>query len=246
MARLNNPAGRLHMLLSAYQDGCAPGRSFVVVWSTVFDVRTDDVQRRLCDAVSLIPAIEAALSSVEQSDEQMELFYLHREAYVAGLIWPGGTWGSNCADVPIARADLVALGGISSFLSATAPEGEPPDEDEIAKLLQETAELITEVKEASGLSEPLRKALIRHLLALCAAIDDWRVYGAGGVTAASERIIGTLVVHGTSVNEANITTLKRVYEGAAKAWNAYVAVGTTALPAAIGWAALGHDLGIGR
>lgn len=193
MAKLDNPAGRLHELLRAYRDVASDGQSIISAWAQVFEVddRTSTLLR-IAETAGLIPEIEAAVDR-SGDDEQIALFTDFVGAWVAGVVFPErNLYASPSAAMTdaISQQDLRVLGGLSSFLSATASEGPVPSPDQLADLRGQVQQLIDSITGDAELPEDIRRAALDHAYRLAQALDHFRIGGPGAVKAATERLVG--------------------------------------------------------
>lgn len=146
MTRLDNPAGRLHALLTEYRAAANEQRSIRATWAHVLDVSESEVTVAVIDVGSLIPAIEAAVARVGD-EAQQELLSYYRLNWAAPITTPdhptGQTPSPGKALVDVGA--LTALGSLSSFLSSVASEGAVPDVEQIQSLRDSVAQVIDEV-----------------------------------------------------------------------------------------------------
>ncbi|BEP14828.1 hypothetical protein acdb102_31390 [Acidothermaceae bacterium B102] len=195
MARIDNPAGRLHALLTSYEaeQVAQSNRTFLVLWSAALQINPDLVPKYMCEVIGLIPAIEMALAGQEQEEEQRAAFSHYLPHWIDATMAPANNWNSG-PGAPIDKGALIGLGSMSAYLSAVAPEGEPPSQDRIDAWLQETASLMSDIDDSNEVSDDLRRVLHSHLEAVSWALRAVRVSGAAGIVAASERLMGAVAV----------------------------------------------------
>jgi hypothetical protein len=193
VAKLDNPAGRLYELLSAYRAVATDQRLIIDCWAEVFEVETRTAALlRIAETAGLIPDIEAA---VERSghEEQVELFRDFVGRWVAGIVFPENNLyakPSSALSAAVSPQNLRVLGGLSSFLSATASEGPVPSPEEVAGLHQQVIALIDEIVYDEALPEDIKRMALDHAYRLAEALDHFRIGGPGAVKAATERLAG--------------------------------------------------------
>jgi hypothetical protein len=203
VAKLDNPAGRLYEILAEYRRTATKTKSVVDHWVAVFEVEDRDTALlRVAETAGLIPQIEAAL--IRSADEdQMHLFRTFADDLIHAVIHPRtDTYSSQSQAVVVQDQPLAALGGISSFLTATASEGRVPSDNEITDLRSQVQELIAGITEDPALPEEIKRAALDHAYRLAQALDHFRIGGPGAVKAATERLIGATVLAPPHVRES--------------------------------------------
>jgi len=219
LPKLDNPAGRLHALLSEFASVNDPNPSLVNVWAGVFGVQTKfETYLALAEAAALIPQIDAAV--VRGGDEdQEEAVRLNIAEWTRAILLPT----CNLEDAPGRAPDralderaLSALGQVSSYLSLTASEGHVPGAEEISDLRRQARELIDGIVDDPELPEAIKRLALDHAYRLAEALDHFKVGGPGAVRAATERLAGSLLM---AAPEARRTTVwSRVWTFAYKAY----------------------------
>jgi hypothetical protein len=162
MANRTNPAARLHSLLYEYRQVARTNLCIIHTWKEVFGVADDgDAVRKLCQAAGLIDEIDIAIKAY--GDEGVrEQFEHHVQAWVAAVFFPsnaGSLIPSPGVELIYVNA-LVALQGISSYLSITMPTSGMPSNEEITSLRQQIHEVINSVVAADA-PEPQPSAGVR-------------------------------------------------------------------------------------
>lgn len=207
MAKLDNPAGRLYELFNAYREAASDARPIVDCWADVFG--TEDrtaTLLRIAETAGLVPEIEAA---VERSgdEEQIALFRDFVGAWVAGVFFPeNNLYGNPSAawSAAVSQQNLRVLGGLSSFLSATASEGPVPSAEEVASLHQQVISLIDEIVYDETLPEDVKRMALDHAYRLAQALDHFRIGGPGAVKAATERLVGAAILSPEPVKQSSV------------------------------------------
>jgi hypothetical protein len=226
VAKLDNPAGRLYELLSAYREVASDTQPIINAWAQVFGVGTRwETLLRIAETLGLIPEIEAA---VERSgdEEQIALFRDFVGDWVAGVAFPDRNLYANpsvAMSSAISQQNLRVLGGLSSFLSATASEGPVPSPDQLAGLRGRVQQLIDSITEDSELPEDIRRAALDHAYRLAQALDHFRIGGPGAVKAATERLVGATVLAPDRVRKSPTWTNLLAVGGAV--WTVFMVTG---------------------
>lgn len=204
MAKLDNPAGRLHSLLAGYREtSSGDNRSVLAVWADVLGASDDtDALLRLAETAGLIPQIEAAVIRSGDGD-QKEVFANFAASWLAAVLAPTvNLHGGKAFGVAATVDQLAVLGGLSSFLSATASEGRVPTDSEISGLRGQVQELIKTITEDPDLPEDIKRLALDHAYRLAQALDHFRIGGPGAVQAATERLIGATVLAPDTVRQS--------------------------------------------
>jgi hypothetical protein len=191
MADLDNPAGRLHNLLNAYQEEVSTSGQVKYVWSHVLG--TDE-------RVALLKAIAEMGTLVAEVYEAVSL--QGRSAYQDMCDLHITHWTQPFRDdleaspSHVEKAALVALNAISDFLSERASEGSLPDDEERQSLRDELLAVIEETKNTEDTPAEVRQLILERLHEIVWALDHLHIEGPGAVTAAVERLAGSLVIMG--------------------------------------------------
>lgn len=234
MAKLDNPAGRLHALLSDFAADADDQRSILDQWGAVLGSDSlNETLVALAEVAGLIPDVERELH-VANDEEQMASFREFSGAWVKWVTFPkfDGTKTPSAARTNLVnRGALAALGSISSYLSMISSQGAvPPDENVDALRAQARALLETVVGDAS-LPQEVRRILVDYIHRLLWALDNLRIGGPEAVRAAADRLIGQLHEASEPVREsvwARVGSLVRT------AW-AMFKMGPQAATALNGW-----------
>ncbi len=222
MAKLDNPAGRLHELLVAYREHASDQAAIVDIWASVFAVeRRTEALLRIAETAGLVPEIEAAVN--RSGDEaQITLFRRQSATWVAAVVNPEHNLYATPSNAKARAVDLdtlAVLGGLSSYLSATASEGPVPEWEVVNDLRDQVRELINEIIKDEELPDEVKRAALDHAHRLEQALDHFRVGGPGAVKAATERLIGGLAMSPESVRQHGIW--ERIVTVAGMAWQVF-------------------------
>lgn len=232
---MTNPAGRLYELLTAYRQTAHREKSILQTWAAVLNVE-DDVAAavELCTVAMLIPQLKTAID--RSGDEQQRMVFAHHVyAWASPIIFPEhhGRQSPSAGIDLVDPGALVVLGGVSSFLDATATEGHFPTDQQVSELRQQIAEAIVGVTDDSDLPVEIRKLLLDRLSDILWALDHLRIVGPEGVTAAAERLGGSVIVQ-TSDEVRRRGIVKKVLQAASAAWIVFK-LGPTVQTSIEGW-----------
>jgi hypothetical protein len=231
-----DPAARLHSLLEQYRRIAKNDVSIINTWKQVLDVADDEATiKQLCHITSLLGSIDIAISAY--GDEGLrEQFDHHFQALAAAVVFPSSV-GSQTPSVGVHLIDinaLMALRGISSYLTMAMPAHTLPSKEEIASLRKNIQEAIERVAEADDFSDGLRKQLLHHLHAVAWALDYIRIAGPDGVDEAAERLLGWSVMNDGKSNSPASKLIKDILPIVGAVWLAFKA-GPVVHAAIEGW-----------
>jgi hypothetical protein len=222
VAKLDNPAGRLHELLASFREFADDRTAVVEIWAAVFDVEDRPTALlRIAETAGLVPQIEAAIERT--GDEgQITLFRQFSAAWAESVMYPQTNLyasPSNAMSNAISPSTLAVLGGVSSYLSATASEGAVPSSEEVASLYQQVMSLIDEIIADETLTEDIKRLALDHAYRLAQALDHFRIGGPGAVREATERLIGSVAMSTPPVEQS--TVWRRVWDVFGRAWTIF-------------------------
>jgi hypothetical protein len=200
MAQLNNPAGRLHALLTDFQLASAAGN--VSVLNAWREVLATDSQASTLAAVArvaaLVPELEVALEATDDQS-QVRSFRHFADDWLAPILTPGLHWGQAGGNL-VQDTPLVMLGSLSSFLGQLYPEGVVPDSEKQEELRGMVAAALETVRQ-SDLPDDVKAVMVRRFHDMQWALDHLAVAGPEGVKAAAERLTGTVVLQEPSIRQ---------------------------------------------
>lgn len=220
----DNPAGRLHTLLSRFKANGSAGGSIVDAWATTINLNKDDPAfRRMLGRVASLPAdVHDAVIAAELGPEYIEM----SNDYTVRWSQPILLW--NCPPDNAVPADLVQqdslslLAALSGILHRDASEGRVPANEQLAQIHSALQEALNEIR-TSDLDPGLIRLLIQRLHDLLAAVETVIVGGPGAVLAAVERLAATYDRQSTSTKATS--PLKKLAAALATTWMAFVAPG---------------------
>lgn len=186
----NNPAGRLHALLTEAKKH--PGQPKArEVWAKVFKLEPNNVPevlRSIAELSHLPEEIAERIRSLKDLDQELHLGWLPKLTKVFSHLnleaeW---SWFSERIDATV----LLGIEYCSDRLSRTHPEPELP-ESELSALRQQVHSLI-ESTINSELATDLKDYTLRHLRAVERALQEYAIHGAGPLMSAYEQSMGSL------------------------------------------------------
>jgi hypothetical protein len=190
----NNPAGRLLALIKAGGRINTPGMTVEDAWAKILDVggQRDELFRRLALVVSMPEAIREAVEGLgdlpyDRSLVLRELDHIDK-ALDTGLARP---WAELMNRIPPTTRHSLEI--ISSTLSNVRPEPSI-DDDKLEDVQAKVHQLFEEVIHAE-IEPELRQFLLRHVQAMRLAIEDVRIRGAQAVQEVVEQVVGGVVLH---------------------------------------------------
>lgn len=146
------------------------------------------------------------------------------------------------ADAAVDPGALAALGSLSAYLSAFAPEGVIPDDERVAEFRAAVTDLLNDLAGEKTLPPELRAAINARLHDVMWAMDHVRIGGPGAVEQATERLLGQITITLHSTPEARDSGfLKRVMKTIGLVWVGYKA-GPEAHAALEGWQEILNEL----
>jgi hypothetical protein len=246
MGNANNPAGRLHTVLTAYRAAAHQDSTMHATWATVLGVSEGQVPVALAEVAALIAEIHRLVVQCGAA-EQIALFDAFGRQWAVPIMsehHPRQTPspGPGAVD-PNA---LAALGGLSAYLSTCAPEGVLPDAERVAELRAAVGDLLDGLAGEDSLPPGLRSAISARLHDIIWAMDHVRIGGPGAVKQATERLLGQINISLYDAPEARDSGfLKKVMKTISCIWVAYKA-GPQVHAALEGWQDILKELPPGR
>jgi hypothetical protein len=189
----NNPAGRLLALIQA-GDRLNEMMSVQDAWAKLLGVggERQELFRRLGFVFSMPDAIREEVEGLADLpyDRSLVLSELRHidEAFNTGL---GSQWRELRARIPATTRQSLAI--ISSTLSNVRPEPSI-DDGELEEVHAKVRLLFDDIGDAE-IEPELRRFLLRHVQAMQEAIEEVRIRGAEAVQEAVEEVVGGVVLH---------------------------------------------------
>lgn len=220
---LDNPAGRLHDLLAAYQQTADPNKTIHATWATTLGVPEPKVLTALAEVASLVPAIEQAVFAVGD-DSQRTMYEQFSHKWAAPIVQYSNHPRTTPSPGPgLVDGDaLVALGALSSYLSLRVPEGAVPDSERRSELRGEVVAAIDALREDRSVPSQLATAINHRLHDVLWAMDHIRTGGPGAVEQATERLLGEVVLSSKGDSDVRKSgVLRRTLDVAGNVWFAF-------------------------
>ncbi|MBO3094699.1 hypothetical protein [Cellulomonas dongxiuzhuiae] len=237
----DNPAGRLHALLTEFQEHAHENRSITHTWALTLDCDPSEVVVALGEVAGLLADIRRVVGRID-SPGATELL-LHFGEKWAGVIFTPDRNMTQGSHGLVTHAELAALAGLSALLSSTASEGAVVDMKVTAELRSTLLDVLQEVRADSGLPADLRAILVARIHDMLWAIDHLATVGADGVKAAAERLAGALAIRPNSADKQHPIVAK-VLSAAGKAWT-FFTMGPKVQQSLEGWNGIVGQIGPG-
>jgi len=189
----NNPAGRLHGILSAALP-CRNNKPAREAWASVFRIEptaTGDLLYLLAQLIGLLQLTRQRIEQIDQLDRDLyfqPIKKLEKAFATMNLDVPWNNFKSNIDD-----ATMVGLAFCSDTLSKYHSE-ELIEKEVLEDLLTDVESLVQTVL-ASTLTPELKTVLVENLENIRRAILEYRIRGADGLLRALETSVGALVRH---------------------------------------------------
>jgi hypothetical protein len=208
MVKNDNPAGRLHSILSSATkiDGRSGGTPATAGWSEVFAIEPPNelkAAQRFVEAAGLVEEIEWLVRSFPDLNQES---YLGASEQLRKLFSPynfSGIW--DRARAHITEALLVRLEFLSDALSERVGEQEV-EQEELDSLLKALKEVVERMLSSEAIEPKFKALAIEQLEALRQSILGYRIHGIRGLARAYGATvvvlrIGLLVSSATGVQE---------------------------------------------
>ncbi len=234
MSKLNNPAGRLHELLVAFDGASNANTTINSVWKRVLEVDDPDLLPALGQAAALLNEVKTA---IERSGKQsLKASYdTFSGAWAIPFLSHGRNPGSEGSQDLVDHRALVTLGTVAEVLEYIAPDGAMPESETEAAVRLDLGALLDELVGETELPADLCAVIAARVHDILWAIDHVRIVGPEGVQAAVERLVGQLAIFTHDRPEARTAGLfQRAMQAAARVWGAFRAPGD-AVQAIEGW-----------
>lgn len=192
---LNNPAGRLHALLSE-----AGVLNYVekdrvrTKWAKVLGVEKEDsptLLLRLSEIMNLPAQVREAVEAVPDIDHEMYLKHLPNVESAFAKMSLDVIWGSVAKELD--KATMYSLEVCDDLLSRHHPEPMLPG-DERERIHKEVRDLFEDVR-TNEEDEDLREFLLRHLKAMDDALQEYKISGAPPVEEVVQAAMGDGFLH---------------------------------------------------
>jgi hypothetical protein len=236
MPRLDNPAARLHALLTGLQETAA-GASLQDCWSAVLDVPLHELWVHLSRVAGLISDTMEAVQATGESN-YIDSATQALPAWAASVFPPSTALGSPRGAIPDDQS-VRTLGLIAGYLSVVAPEGRVPAKDEVDRLIEGVRGVTNDVTQAEDLPADVQRLILEHLRMVESALVELRIAGPAGVQTAVEALLGAVVLKSDFGKTKTTATWKRVAKAVGLVWFAFTTPGQ--VPDALeAWNAVGE------
>lgn len=188
---LDNPAGRLLRLLTAFSEGQSNDR-IDARWASVLGVERADVAMHLGPIAGLVPDLHRA---VEGKPGQLSQVELHSAEWLKPIIPPSTPLNGKLSSVLPKPPAMAALAGVAEYLHDLAPEGRVPSQSQITDQRDRLSDLIDSMlEEDDDLPQDLQQEIVGRLHDIALALDHLAVGGPRAVRRASEALFGVAAI----------------------------------------------------
>lgn len=224
MGSLDNPAGRLHSLLSSYHHAAEESRAIASTWCEVLGIDIEDLMPELAVVASLVPALDLAVRATG-SAAQEATFRHYVQAWCRPIFHPEHHWRKTPSPgkTLIDEGALLTLDGLSEYLSTVTSEGHVPQPDKLDALRQEIDDALAHLLSADDLPAEVRAALSDALHRVLWALDHFRVVGPRGVQDVLDRFFLAVQNNETIRANAQHSGVSRPVKAAWALWLAFSA-----------------------
>jgi hypothetical protein len=209
MTSINNPAGRLYLLLTRLRETDG-NRPLIDTWSDILGQPQELVREHLGAVAELVTQIDAA--AAEPGREQVAAPVARYRGQWLEAIFPlGRPFSESTANVRPSEEAHEALGLVAAILETVAPDGAIPSEEDRAVLIERLRSLVEEVTNGEELPEEVAHLIVARLTEIEAALRHIEIGGAEAIRRATEALMGAAVASG-AVNEKtkNARVIKNV------------------------------------
>ncbi len=197
----NNPAGRLHDLLTSAQSQ-SPRETSRKAWASVFGVEENNTGALLNMLADLIDLVDESKRQIGRLSDVDHAIYLKPFGRIERLLSnvnldaPWEQWKTQ-----LDETTLYGLQFGADQLSRTSGFTHIKNAD-LAQLQKDVEALISQVME-SGLPNNLVALVLRNLEAIQHALLAYRVRGIEGLEQEIERSVGSMILHKSEVSRAS-------------------------------------------
>lgn len=193
MPAINNPAGRLHAILTEAMKS-QETTYLRNVWGSIFGIEATDTPKLLAVLIQLMATVaetRARITSIKQIDHETYLkAIVHLEKAVSHTNIEGN-WGQF--RMHITEATMLGLAFCSDTLARVMPE-EVIDPAVLDELKADVEAMIDELLK-SDIEPTLRAVVLDHLESIRRAIVEYKIRGTRGLRQALDSGIGSLMRH---------------------------------------------------
>lgn len=195
MAKSDNPAGRLYLILEAAQSSAKSEMPQREVWARVFEVDPADTTSLLAAYLNVINLARTAKEAVRQLHDIDQAIYQNPfERLEHGFTVNSFNHQWNNFAKYLDAATMTALSFCSDTLSNRVGETIITEEN-LADLQEAVESLLEKVLTADDMAEELKLFLVERLEDIRRAILTYRIWGAAGLKEALERTVGAMYIY---------------------------------------------------
>jgi hypothetical protein len=198
MASINNPAGRLYLLLTRLRetDGDKP---LIGTWSDILGEPEELVRTHLGAVAELVTQIDAAVA--EPGREQVAAPVARYRGQWLEAVFPlGRPFSEPTTNVRPSDEAYEALGLVAAILEAVTPDGAIPSKEDRDVLIERLVILIQEVTNDEQLPEEVAHLIVTRLTEIEVALHHIDIGGPEAIRQATEALMGAAVAS-SAVNE---------------------------------------------
>jgi hypothetical protein len=229
VAELENPAGRLHALLSAFGN-TPPNGSIASAWAAVLDVPEGELYLHLGAVGTLIGETREAAQRIDSPHLAAMPEHLNT---LSECVFPHDVTFSQTANNlrpnPFA---MQMLGMLSIALQQTSVDGRIPDNGELEDLITSARDLLADVLDAD-LPPEIRRDLVDRLNGMLAALEHLNVGGPTAVRKAAEALAISAALHEDASRDER-SLFQRIKKTAKVTWIAF-SIATQIATATLTW-----------
>lgn len=233
MADYENPAGRLHELLTRF--GSASNSTILAAWAGALEVEQSEVKYHHGHVAILLEDVRKAAEETGSFDGMPG----HLDGLARSIFPVDQPFSATVAHVTPDANAMQLLEALSYALRLSGSEVTIPEDDELDALKKSVRDLIDEVRDGD-LPPEVRRALLHRLAEMLEALELLVVGGPDAVRRAAEALAMTAAMH-TDADDPD--TIRRIFQVARKAFTAFTV--TTAIAGyAVTWERIGELTGV--
>ncbi len=197
MARLDNPAGRLHEFLRRYREVAGNDKTILATWAEVLMVTDEgEALTLLTHVAAQVPQIEEAINRLGGEEEHRNLLNHYAWAWLQPVFFPEhvARQTPSPGKALVDSGAMHSLGFLALHLSRVASEGAVPPRNEVEDLRGDLQLLAESVRTDLDLPPLLRSVILNRLNDIAWAVDHVEFGGPGAVKAAVERLAGSIAI----------------------------------------------------
>jgi hypothetical protein len=219
----DNPAGRLHTLLTRY--GSNPAATMEKAWADAMAVDLAELVLHIGRVANLLEDVKKAYEEV--GDEGYAPILGHLQT-LSRCIWPRDMpITQQVAQNPPDQTAMDYLVGFDVFLHRFSSEGEPVDREIVADLVTEVGDLIGMVA-ASRLAPQIKRMILNRLNGVLEALEHLDVGGPDAVRRATESLATSAAAWEGQAEDEDREIFEKVKKTASNVYKAFKVIGAIA------------------